>query len=110
MNADEFAQVALALGLGNPAYADALGVDVRMVRAYASGGRPIPRSSGSRPGRCPYSRVWPMLGGCWRGNMESTDIERRNSERLFYRLFPTADLDLPGGKVRRRTSMTALLS
>jgi phage terminase large subunit-like protein len=27
------------------------------------------------------------------------DIERRNSERLFYRLFPAADLDLPDGSV-----------
>ena len=46
MNADEFAAVALALGLSNPAYADALGVDVRRVRAYVSGGRPIPKVVG----------------------------------------------------------------
>ena len=35
------------------------------------------------------------------------DIERRNGERLFYRLFPAADLELPGGKVNRRSMSTA---
>ncbi len=43
MNAADFASVALALGFGNQAFADALGVNVRRVRAYASGGRPIPK-------------------------------------------------------------------
>ena len=43
MTAAEFCAVALALGLSNPGMADALGVDVRKVRAYASGGRPIPK-------------------------------------------------------------------
>ena len=44
MTAAEFAEAMLALGLSNPGMADALGVDVRMVRAYASGGRPIPKT------------------------------------------------------------------
>ena len=43
MNSVDFATVALALGLGHQAFADALGVNVRRVRAYASGGRPIPK-------------------------------------------------------------------
>ncbi len=43
MNAADFAKIALALGLGNQAFADALGVNVRRVRAFSSGGRPIPR-------------------------------------------------------------------
>jgi len=43
MTAAEFAAVVLALGLSNQGMADALGVNVRRVRAYASGGRPIPR-------------------------------------------------------------------
>lgn len=29
------------------------------------------------------------------------DIERRNSERLFYRLFPAADQEQPDGSVTR---------
>jgi len=44
VTAAEFAAVAVALGLGNPAYAEALGIDPRRVRAYASGGRPIPKT------------------------------------------------------------------
>ncbi len=43
MNAVDFAAIALGLGLSNAGMADALGVDVRRVRAYASGGRPIPQ-------------------------------------------------------------------
>ena len=43
MNALEFVAAASALGLGHQAFADALGVNVRRVRAYASGGRPIPK-------------------------------------------------------------------
>ena len=43
MNAADFAAAALALGLGNQGMADALGIDVRRIRAYATGMRPIPR-------------------------------------------------------------------
>ena len=43
MNALDFSAIALALGLGNQGMADALGVNVRRVRAYVSGGQPIPR-------------------------------------------------------------------
>ncbi len=43
MNAADFAAIALGLGFSHQVMADALGVDVRRVRAYASGGRPIPR-------------------------------------------------------------------
>ena len=43
MTAADFAAIALALGLGNQGMADALGVNVRRVRAYATGGRPIPK-------------------------------------------------------------------
>ncbi len=43
MTASDFNDLALALGLGNQAFADALGIDVRRVRAYAIGGRPISR-------------------------------------------------------------------
>ena len=43
MTAAEFRAVMLALGLGNQGMADALGVNVRRVRAYATGGRPIPK-------------------------------------------------------------------
>ena len=39
MTAADFAAIVLALGLGNQGMADALGVDVRRVRAYSSGGR-----------------------------------------------------------------------
>ena len=42
MNSVDFATVALALGLGNQAFADALGIDVRRVRAYTTG-KSIPR-------------------------------------------------------------------
>ncbi len=44
VNAADFADIALGLGLSNAGMADALGVDVRRVRAYASGGRPIPKT------------------------------------------------------------------
>ncbi len=43
MTAVEFATIAQALGLSNQGMADALGVNVRRVRAYATGGRPIPQ-------------------------------------------------------------------
>ena len=44
MKASEFSSIAAILGLSNPAYADALGVDVRRVRAYSSGARPVPKT------------------------------------------------------------------
>ena len=50
--------------------------------------------------------------------MESTDIEDftkaladvecRNNQRLFYRLFPAADLELPGGLVMLQPPKGAL--
>ncbi len=44
MTSADFAAIALALGLGNAGFAEALGVNVRRVRAYATGGRPdIPK-------------------------------------------------------------------
>ncbi len=43
MKAYEFFEVQLALDFGNRAFADALGVNVRRVRDYASGDKPIPR-------------------------------------------------------------------
>ena len=43
MNALDFVAAASDLGLGNQAFAAALGVNVRRVRAYASGAAPIPR-------------------------------------------------------------------
>ncbi len=43
MNAAYFAAIARALGLSNQGMADALGINVRRVRAYASGSRPIPK-------------------------------------------------------------------
>ncbi len=42
-NALDFVNVTLGLGLSSAGMADALGVDVRRVRAYASGERPIPK-------------------------------------------------------------------
>ena len=46
MQAADFSAIALRLGLSNAGKADALGVDVRRVRAYASGVRPIPKVVG----------------------------------------------------------------
>ena len=43
MTSADFCAVMLALELGNQGMADALGVNVRRVRAYATGGRPIPK-------------------------------------------------------------------
>ena len=43
MKAAEFATIAQALGLSNQGMADGLGIDVRRIRAYATGMRPIPR-------------------------------------------------------------------
>lgn len=43
MNAQGFTAIALSLGHSHQGMADALGVNVRRVRAYASGGRPIPQ-------------------------------------------------------------------
>ena len=46
MTSADFSAIALRLGLSHAGMADALGVDVRRVRAYASGGRPIPKVVG----------------------------------------------------------------
>ncbi len=43
MTSDDFATIALTLELGTSGFAEALGVDVRKVRAYVSGGQPIPK-------------------------------------------------------------------
>ena len=43
MKAADFGEEMLALGLGNQAMADALGINVKRVRAYATGMRPIPQ-------------------------------------------------------------------
>jgi DNA-binding transcriptional regulator YiaG len=43
MNSAEYEAIRAALGLGRGEFARALGVDVRADRAYASGGRPIPK-------------------------------------------------------------------
>ena len=43
MTSDDFATIALTLELGTSGFAEALGVDVRRVRAYTTGGRPIPQ-------------------------------------------------------------------
>ncbi len=43
MEAAEFAKIMQAHVLNNPGMAVALGVNVRRVRAYATGGEPIPK-------------------------------------------------------------------
>ncbi len=43
MKAAEFTEIMQAHVLNNPGMASALGIDVRRVRAYATGGEPIPK-------------------------------------------------------------------
>ena len=43
MKAAEFSAIELDLGLSTPAYADALGIDVRRVRAFEAGTSEVPQ-------------------------------------------------------------------
>jgi len=44
MNSTEYEAVRAGIGLTRAEFASALGVDIRASRAYAAGGRPIPKT------------------------------------------------------------------